>query len=78
MHSGLCQRCEKIPRQRHDQDTGGGEFHRVEVVIVADTLDEGAEALERFEPDPALRYFIDASADDDAPHAIGVHEAFRE
>jgi len=51
---------------------------RGEVVIVADTLDEVAAALERLEPDPQRRYFIDASADYDAPHTIWVHGAWRE
>jgi len=43
-----------------------------EVVIVADTLDEVAEALERLGPDPQRRYFIDASAEYDAQHTIWV------
>jgi len=51
---------------------------RGEVVMVADTSDEVAEALERLEPDPQRRYFIDASADYDAPHTIWVHGAWRE
>ena len=55
-----------------------GGILRVEVVFFADTLDEAAEALERLEPDPQRRYFIDASADYDAPHTIWVHGAYRE
>jgi hypothetical protein len=50
---------------------------RGEVVIVAETLDEVAEALERLEPDPQRRYFIDASAGYDTPHTIWVHSACR-
>jgi hypothetical protein len=51
---------------------------RGEVVIIAETLDEVAEVLERLEPDPQRRYFIDASADYDTPHTIWVHSACRE
>ena len=51
---------------------------RGEVVIVAETLDEVADALERLEPDPQRRYFIDASADYGTPHTIWVHCACRE
>lgn len=43
---------------------------RGQVVIVADTLDEVAAVLERLEPDPQRRFFIDASADYDAKHDI--------
>ena len=43
---------------------------RGQVAIVADTLDEVAEALERLEPNPQRRYFIDASADYDVQHTI--------
>jgi hypothetical protein len=44
-----------------------------QVVIVADTLDEVADALEWLEPDPQRRYFIDASADYDSRHTIWVN-----
>jgi hypothetical protein len=53
-------------------------IRRGEVVIVADTLDEVAQALERLEPDPQRRYFIDASADYDTPHTIWVQSGCRE
>jgi hypothetical protein len=43
-----------------------------EVVIVADTLNEVAEVLERLEPDAQRRYFIDASADYDAQYTIWI------
>ena len=43
---------------------------RGEVVVVADTLDEVAEVLERLELDAQCRYFIDASADYDAQYTI--------
>ena len=51
---------------------------RGEVVIVADTLHEVAEALERLEPDPQRRYFIDASADYDTQYTIWMHGACQE
>lgn len=40
------------------------------VVIIADTLEEVAEALERVEPDPRRRYFLEASVDYDATHHV--------
>ena len=46
---------------------------RGEVVIVADTLDEVAEVLERLEPDAQRRYCIDASADYDAQYTIWMY-----
>jgi hypothetical protein len=49
-----------------------------EVVIVADTLDEVAEVLERLEPDAQRRYFIDANADYDAQYTIWMHGACQE
>jgi hypothetical protein len=49
-----------------------------EVVIVAETLDEVAEVLERLEPDAQRRYFIDASADYDAQYKIWVHGSCQE
>jgi hypothetical protein len=48
---------------------------RGEVVIVADTLDEVAEVLERLEPDTQRRYCIDASADYDAQYTIWTHSS---
>jgi hypothetical protein len=51
---------------------------RGQVVIVADTLDEVAETLERLEPDPQRRYFVDASADYDVQHTIWVCGVCRE
>ena len=51
---------------------------RGKVVIVANTLDEVAEALERLEPDAQRRYFIDASADYDAQHKIWKHGSCQE
>ena len=49
-----------------------------EMVIVADTLDEVAEVLERLEPDAQRRYFIDASADYDAQYTIWMQGSCRE
>jgi hypothetical protein len=51
---------------------------RGQVVVVADTLDEVAELLERLEPDPERRFFIDASADYDSKHPIWVSDSCRE
>ena len=51
---------------------------RGEVVIVADTLDEVAQVLERLEPDAQRRYFIDASADYDAQYTIWMHGSCQE
>jgi hypothetical protein len=51
---------------------------RGQVVVVADTLDEVAEALERLEPDPQRRYFVDASADYDLQHHIWTPGSCRE
>jgi len=51
---------------------------RGEVVIVADTLDEVAQVLERLEPDAQRCYFIDASADYDAPYTIWMHGSCQE
>ena len=39
---------------------------------------EVAQALERLEPDPQRRYFIEASADYDTLHTIWLHNAWRE
>ena len=49
-----------------------------EVVIVADTLDEVAEVLERLEPDAQRRYFIDASVDYDAQYTIWIQGSCQE
>ena len=51
---------------------------RGEVVIITDTLDEVAQALERLEPDPQRRYFIEADADYDTLHTIWLLNAWRE
>ena len=51
---------------------------RGQVVVVADTLEDVAEALERLEPDPQRRFFIDASADYSAKHSIWACGACRE
>ena len=51
---------------------------RGEGVIVADTLEEVAEVLERLEPDAQRRYFIDASADYDAQYTIWMQGACQE
>jgi len=51
---------------------------RGEVVIVADTLDEVAEVLERLEPDAQRRYFIDASVDYEAQYTIWMHGVCQE
>ena len=51
---------------------------RGEVVIIADTLDEVAEVLERLEPDVQRRYFIDASADYDTQYTIWMHGSCQE
>jgi hypothetical protein len=51
---------------------------RGEVAIIADTLDEVAEVLERLGPDAQRRYFIDASADYDAQYTIWMHGSCRE
>ncbi len=48
-------------------------IRRGEVVIVADTLDEVAQVLERLEPDAQRRSCIDASADYDAQYTIWMH-----
>jgi len=49
-----------------------------QVVVVADTLDEVAEVLERLEVDPRRRYFVDASADYDSKHDIWWSRACQE
>jgi hypothetical protein len=41
-------------------------------------LDEVAEQLERLEPDPERRFFLDASADYDSTHPIWVCRSCRE
>ena len=46
-----------------------------QVVVVADTLDEVAETLERLEEDPHRRYFVDASADYDSKHDVWLSSA---
>ena len=51
---------------------------RGEVVIVADTLDEVVEVLERLEPNAQRRYCIDASTDYDAQYTIWMHGACQE
>jgi hypothetical protein len=51
---------------------------RGQVVVVAGTLDEVAELLERLEPDPERRFFIDASADYGSKHPIWVSKSCRE
>jgi hypothetical protein len=51
---------------------------RGQVVVVADTLDEVAEQMERLEPDPERRFFIDASADYDSTHPIWAGGSCRE
>jgi hypothetical protein len=49
-----------------------------QVVVVADTLDEVAEILERLEEDPYRRYFVDASADYDSKHDVWLSRACQE
>jgi hypothetical protein len=49
-----------------------------QVVVVADTLDEVAEILERLEEDPHRRYFVDASADYDSKHDVWLSSACQE
>jgi len=49
-----------------------------QVIVVADTLDEVAEILERLEADPHRRYFVDASADYDSKHDVWVSSAYQE
>ena len=49
-----------------------------QVVVVADTLDEVAEILERLEEDPHCRYFVDASADYDSKHDVWLSSACQE
>ena len=49
-----------------------------QVVVVADTLDEVAEVLERLEADPHRRYFVDASADYGSKHDIWLSSACQE
>lgn len=51
---------------------------RGKVVAVADTLDDVAELLERLEPDPERRFFLDASADYDSKHSIWINGSCRE
>jgi hypothetical protein len=51
---------------------------RGQVVVVADILDEVAEQLERLEPDPERRFFIDASADYGFTHPIWVSGSCQE
>ncbi len=43
---------------------------RGQVVVVADTLDEVGETLERLEPDRHRRYYVEASADYDSTEYI--------
>ena len=49
-----------------------------QVIVVADTLDEVAEILERLEEDPHCRYFVDASADYDSKHDVWLSSACQE
>ena len=46
-----------------------------QVVVVADTLDEVAETLERLEEDPHRRNFVDASADYDSKRDVWLSSA---
>ena len=50
---------------------------RGQAVIVAETLDEVADALARLESDPQRRYFVDASADYDSQHKVWMGGACR-